>query len=382
MLNTLSLTDFTAFADVGLAFCRGLNVVVGQNGTGKTQLLKAAYLMNRAWPDLMLKRTVLSKKRAEVYFEERLAGLFQPVKLDNLIRRGSTGPARLAAEVTAFVPEIFIGTKAEVAERLAKFPFGSLPERLDWEVVLEPSREVALEQASARLDAAMIPDSASVNLYVPKSIFIPSKEIVSLYEGLVALLERYEIKLDATYRDLAIAMSGPAMSRPALFAGVLAELEAELGGELRLEDNRLVFVAHDGSRTEGPLMAEGFRKLATLLYLIRHGAISGEGETLFWDEPEANLNPTYIRWAARALVWLARAGVQVIVATHSLFLLREFEVLCHEPDHRTLPQRYFALSLGQDGVVVSQGDAIEDVDPLPLLDEELAQSDRFMQAGD
>jgi len=321
MLKTLHLKNFTAFADARLEFCSGLNVIVGQNGTGKTHLLKAAYLMNRAWPDLMYKRSALNKNRAEAYFEERLQGLFQPVKLDNLIRRGRADEARLTAEVEAFIPTLYFTATAEgqAIAQLIQFPFGSGNESLRWSISLKRTQEVSLLNTNAELTASQIPDTAAVNAYVPKSLFIPSKEIVSLYEGLIALLDRYEIKLDATYGDLARSMNGPELSAPTLATLVMAELEEELGGKLVLDGGRLNFVAKDGSQTEGVLMAEGFRKLTTLLLLIRRGVISEQGESLFWDEPEANLNPTYIRWVANALVALAHMGIQVIIATHSLF---------------------------------------------------------------
>ncbi|MDP2432307.1 MAG: AAA family ATPase [Pseudomonadota bacterium] len=106
MLQTLRLKNFTAFASADLSFCLGLNVIVGQNGAGKTHLLKAAYLLNRAWPDLMFKRSALNRKHAETYFEERLLGLFQPTRLENLIRRGSRGGCEIGGEVEAFIPTI------------------------------------------------------------------------------------------------------------------------------------------------------------------------------------------------------------------------------------------------------------------------------------
>lgn len=381
MLKTLRLKNFTAFSTLDLSFSPGLNVIVGQNGTGKTHLLKAAYLMNRAWSDLMFKRSALNRKRAEAYFEERLLGLFQPVRLENLVRRGSRGGCQMTAEVEAFIPTISVLTESERQQRLSQFPFGSLTETLSWDLTIKAAKDVSLMATNARLDASVVPDTAAVNAYVPKSLFIPSKEIVSFYEGLIALLERYEIKLDATYGDLARIMNGPELAAPPLLAfGILRELEDGLGGRLKLESGRLIFVGKDGSETEGPLMAEGLRKLATLLFLIRRGCIAEKGETLFWDEPETNLNPAFIRQLAQVLVWLARSGLQVIVATHSLFLLREFEVLSRGKSDELPPlaSRYIALGLGKKGVSVSSGDTIEACDPLVLLDEDMAQSERFM----
>ena len=74
----------------------------------------------------------------------------------------------------------------------------------------------------------------------------------------------------------------------------------------------------------------------------------------------------------------ARHLNQVFVATHSLFLLREFEILLKR-EFGNVKQRYFALRRGAEGVVVSQASEVSDVNPLVLLDQELSQSDRFVQ---
>ena len=66
------------------------------------------------------------------------------------------------------------------------------------------------------------------------------------------------------------------------------------------------------------------------------------------------------------------------MATHSLFLLREFEILL-EREFKNVEQRYFALRRSDNGVEVSQSDDIDDVEPLIVLDEELEQSDRFVE---
>ena len=68
----------------------------------------------------------------------------------------------------------------------------------------------------------------------------------------------------------------------------------------------------------------------------------------------------------------------MIVATHSLFLLREFEVLLKR-EFEDVEHRYFALRRGDEGVQISQSDEVDDADPLILLDEELEQSDRFVE---
>ena len=125
------------------------------------------------------------------------------------------------------------------------------------------------------------------------------------------------------------------------------------------------------------LIAEGWRKLGMLARLIATGSLP-EKACLFWDEPESNLNPKLIREVARGILTICEAGAQVIVATHSLFLLREFEVLLKR-EFVDVDHRYFALHRDGKGVEVSQAGEVDDVDPLLLLDEELEQSDRFVE---
>lgn len=244
-----------------------------------------------------------------------------------------------------------------------------------WEIHL-----TRMKNHPARVESIRIPESAAINAFVPKAIFVPSKEIVSLFKGLIGLFENYrQFPLDETYKDLAVALATlePASPSP-LLPGVAQRIAALLGGELRLEDNDLIFLQNNGRKLESQLLAEGYRKLAMLIYLVRNRVIEA-GSTVFWDEPEANLNPAALRLLVEALRQMVCQGVQVILATHSLFLLREFEVLGRTKDLPQIPERYFALNATKKGVAVSAGDDIISIDPLVLLDEDQAQSDRFME---
>ena len=169
-------------------------------------------------------------------------------------------------------------------------------------------------------------------------------------------------------------MDGP---REGAIARLMEPLEQQLGGKIVLDPNgRFYLQRFNGGKMEMPLVAEGWRKLAMLLRLIATGSLLDKG-CLFWDEPEANLNPRLIREVARAILAICQAGVQAFVATHSLFLLQELEILLKR-EFNGVEQQYFALRPGDDGVDVSQADDLEDTDPLLLLDENLEQSDRFL----
>ncbi|MBN0023847.1 AAA family ATPase, partial [Pseudomonas aeruginosa] len=46
MITNLQLQKFTAFTDLAIDFSPGINIVIGENGTGKTQLLKAVLALS------------------------------------------------------------------------------------------------------------------------------------------------------------------------------------------------------------------------------------------------------------------------------------------------------------------------------------------------
>ena len=81
MLDELVIHNFTVFRQARFEFGRGLNVLIGDNGTGKTHVLKLGYLFCGAWQALTQNKLKLDRQRAESHFEGRLAGLFRTGEL-------------------------------------------------------------------------------------------------------------------------------------------------------------------------------------------------------------------------------------------------------------------------------------------------------------
>lgn len=125
------------------------------------------------------------------------------------------------------------------------------------------------------------------------------------------------------------------------------------------------------------LVAEGLRKLATIARLIGTGSLLDKGY-LFWDEPESNLNAKVIKTVAKTILQVARSGVQVFIATHSLFLMRELHIL-QQRNFNGVAARCFGLHIGNEGAVsVQQGETMDDVGYIAALDEDLQQSERYI----
>jgi AAA domain, putative AbiEii toxin, Type IV TA system len=222
------------------------------------------------------------------------------------------------------------------------------------------------------------PTTADLNQVLPP-VFIPPKEVLSFFPGLGSLTRKYQVNFDLTYLNLLDALELPPLRElsPQIEALIKNTLQPILGGRLALEGGRFYLIADDEKRLEINLAAEGIRKFGMLAQLLNNGSLTTE-TTLYWDEPEANLNPALLRKLAALLATLVRQGFQIILATHSLFLLKELHILAkREPT----PVRYFGLFAGPAGdTQVETTDDFELLQHLTALDAELEQTVDFEQA--
>lgn len=125
------------------------------------------------------------------------------------------------------------------------------------------------------------------------------------------------------------------------------------------------------------LVAEGWRKLGMLTQVVLNKALRNKG-CLFWDEPEANLNPKLIQVVAKAIFKIAtESKIQVFVTTHSLFLLRELELLSVQLGGKS-QVRYIGI---RENGEIDQGNSSVALKTISALDAEVAQSDRILSAG-
>ncbi len=104
---------------------------------------------------------------------------------------------------------------------------------------------------------------------------------------------------------------------------MLQALQAEMGGKIHSKNEHFYLKTSSGD-IEFTLEADGVRKLALLWVLIRNGSLNN-GATLYWDEPETNLNPSTIPVVVKTLLALERMGMQMFIATHRYVVLKEFE---------------------------------------------------------
>jgi hypothetical protein len=210
-------------------------------------------------------------------------------------------------------------------------------------------------------------------------VYLPTRELLSIYPGFVSLYDTTELKFDETWRDTCLLLGAPLAKGPRLdeIKPLLDPLEEQLGGKVILDDSGFYVKTPSGS-IEAHLVAEGLRKLAMIARLIATGSLIGTG-SLFWDEPEANLNLKVIKLVAKTILHLCQRGIQVYVASHSLFLLRELDILLKMDAFNEVEARFFGLHRSDAGVDVEQGPTVDDIGPIDALQEELSQSDRYLE---
>lgn len=107
--------------------------------------------------------------------------------------------------------------------------------------------------------------------------------------------------------------------------GCLAdEIEKEiLHGHLTVSDTGDVFYKKEGMDKEIPLAlsSSGVKTICSIILFLRYSAM--ECNMIIIDEPEINLHPKYQVLMARVLSKLVNKGVQLIINTHSDYIVRE-----------------------------------------------------------
>ena len=159
------------------------------------------------------------------------------------------------------------------------------------------------------------------------SVFIPAKEILSNSWNLDAAVKMGNVEFDDTYLDIIAAAKvdisrGVDSAEKKKYLKILQKIST---GKVTIQEDRFYLKPGTQAKLEFNLVAEGLRKIALLWQLIKNGTLE-KGTVLFWDEPEANINPKYIPVIAELLLMLESEGVQIFISTHDYFLSKYIEV--------------------------------------------------------
>ena len=119
-------------------------------------------------------------------------------------------------------------------------------------------------------------------------------------------------------------------------SGIHHRLHHAIGGKIALSEAGDLEFQKNGKSLPLSLTSAGVANMGMLALLIERGAL-GRGSFLFFDEPESNLHSAWQVEMAAILFELARQGVNVVVSTHSMTILKWLEVhLKKNPEDREL----------------------------------------------
>jgi AAA15 family ATPase/GTPase len=307
MIERVRLQDVTIFEDFQWDDLGGVNVVIGENDTGKSNLLKMLYAVTRSLEQsTKLDENIAAHVKApqgpwKERLAEKLRWTFQPpsLQLGKIVRKGTDSALRVRCEFEN--------------ETYADFSFTS-------------SAESEIRDTSHAMSAPF-----------PWGVFIPPEEVLSTMGAVsVTREQRQVIGFGDAHYDLVRALRQPESyhEKQGGLTSAQKKLNDMFPGEFVQRKDGTFEYRRGSSRFEMTQTADGFKKLGSLVHLLRNGVILGDS-ILFIDEPEASLNPDKILTLVEILFQLALNGVQIFVATHSYVVLKQFELLAREHDAKT-----------------------------------------------
>ena len=286
-LTKLRLEKFTVFNKLEIEFSSGINVFIGENGTGKTHILKVLYSACQA----------TQAQTTALKFNQKLVRVFRPddLRIGRLVKRGDGAGNRnatLAVSTQNATLSLHFHTKSK-----------------SWDAEMEGEHK--WEKQSDPLI----------------STFIPSKEILSNAQKLTSAIDQSIIAFDDTYKDvIQMASVGVSRGRDSLIIQKYANILKSFGAlAVEISDEAFYLKQGNQARLEFSLVSEGIRKIALLWQLVKNGTFAA-GSVLFWDEPEANINPKHIPILVDMLLELQKDGVQIFIATHDYFFAKYLDV--------------------------------------------------------
>jgi len=321
-----------AHSDLEVKDIPAINLIIGKNDTGKTGLLKLLYSIAKSL-EIYSKKV----KTTEVVFSKELASkmssTFMPRNngLGDLVQKGSR--EKLSVDLS------IKGDSGKYSQDIY-FSFGERTEK-------------------------KIPDCSGNIKPMPENIinalFIPAKEVLTAFSDIRIIREQeYGVGFDDTYLDLIKSLDIPTTKGRVVsdLSNVNKSLEELFDGKIEQTGKAdQPFIFKKGNQKFAiQQTAEGIKKIGILTTLINNRQL-GKGTILFMDEPETALHPDAVRQMIEMLVAMSKAGVQIFLASHSYFVVKQ---LANSSKRENIETLYWSLERENGQPVTSNFKKIND----------------------
>lgn len=353
MIRKLKVEGMTVFQrPESFHFVPGINIIVGGNDSGKSHLMKLCYAISK-WGCGGSRRDLPEVWAEEKRLRQDLLRVFGTRDLTSLTSRSG------GHDVVARVRASLEGDKVPPGTADLAFTFKAHCEEEGLRISTMPERYLS-----------------------SNAVFLSPREVLSIYPCYMQAGKRYPELLDSASWELCRALEEEPDSTPIPEAlrYVIKQIETLFAGKLQRINGRFYLQRPGQEPLELNLIAEGFKRLGTLGLLIGNGTVRA-GTSLFWDEPEMNLNTSHLPLLVSIILGLCRAGVQVMLTTHSLFLLRELVIQLADRLNSRVSRKFFGLQPpgnSNSGVRTSTGDTLDEIDHIDSLEAEMEQADRYL----
>jgi AAA15 family ATPase/GTPase len=291
MINKVVIKNFGALTNIKWQNLGKINLIVGENSSGMSFLLKALYSTMRTIEEY--KRGDDRRSEAEI-LSEKLYWTFQTEKIGDLVSKTATDS--LSCEITY--------NNKEFHYKFGKDTTKSIP--------------FLTNRTSPRAS---------------NSIYLPSKEVLSIYHLILESREKDKLfGFDDTYLDLVRALALPRRGGKNYveFADSRKALEDILGGKVEYDESTKRWQFKKGNQKFAiGVTAEGIKKIAILDSLLADRYLDTES-IIFIDEPESALHPAAISKLLDIIYVLADGGIQFFLASHSYFVIKKLYLIARQ----------------------------------------------------
>lgn len=217
-----------------------------------------------------------------------------------------------------------------------------------------------------------------------KVIYLESPVLWKLKPGLLRLRRRNFNEVPAVpgyFYDLADALGKTYQGDPIALEEIRLLSNSIVRGKVTYnrETGELLFNEADRASFRLPVVATGVANLGILAMLVEQKVVDKDA-LLFIDEPEAHLHPKWQVEMGNLLFALARDGAHVVIATHSLEIIRWLKAHTdRHPEYRELIE--LNLFTGKEGVM---SDGMDLDEKFRVIKEELSSAflDRYASYED
>lgn len=285
-INEVQLNNFGMIESFSSNQFANINLIIGENGTGKTFLLKALYSAVRSLEEY--KRGDDIKTISEV-LSEKLRWTFQVEKLGDMVTKTS---------------ESGLGLNIRLGSDEISYQFS--------------------QSALSKVGMASAPEKGKAG----NSVFIPAKEVLSLFP---VILKSREVDkafgFDDTYYDLVKALRiSPSRGRNYdAFAMSRRVVSDVIDGKVVYEegDNKWFYKNKKNQKFAIGATSEGVKKIAIMDRLLANGYLD-TNSIIFIDEIESALHPEAICQFIDMIDIIANVmGLQVFITSHSYFVIKK-----------------------------------------------------------